>query len=240
MFFNRAGMPHYFALIPAAGCGARMAAELPKQYLPLLGRPMIYHAVKALCGAAEIERVYVVLAPQDAHWEQHDWQAFAPKLHVLFVGGETRAQSVQNGLEAMRPHCQLDDWVLVHDAARPCISRQHLAKLIDEVGADEVGGLLAMPVADTLKRADAQGRVQRTEPRDNLWQAQTPQMFRHGLLLQALQAMGDEAPTDESRAIERLGLNPRLVASDGSNLKVTYPEDLLLAQLILHNRESQA
>jgi len=233
-------MPQYFALIPAAGSGARMAAELPKQYLPLLDRPMIYHAVAALCAAAEIERVYVVLAPQDAHWARHDWQAFAPKLHVLRVGGETRAQSVQNGLEAMRTHCQRDDWVLVHDAARPCLSRRHLARLIDEIGADEVGGLLAMPVADTLKRADLQGRVLRTEPRDNLWQAQTPQMFRHGLLLQALQSMGDEAPTDESRAVERLGLSPKLVASDGSNLKVTYPEDMNLAQLILHNRESQA
>jgi len=226
-------MPHYFALIPAAGSGARMAAELPKQYLPLLGRPMIYHAVKALCAAVDIESVYVVLAPQDAHWAQHDLQAFAPKLQVLYVGGETRAQSVLNGLEAMRAPCQAEDWVLVHDAARPCLSRRHLARLIDEIGADEVGGLLAMPVADTLKRADAQGR-------ENLWQAQTPQMFRHGLLLQALEAMGDEAPTDESRAIERLGLSPKLVASDGSNLKVTYPEDLVLAQLILNNRESQA
>ena len=233
-------MPRYAALIPAAGGGARMAAELPKQYLPLLGRPMIYHAVKALCAAPQIERVYVVLAPQDAHWAQHDWQAFAAKLQVLHVGGDTRAQSVQNGLEAMRPHCEREDWVLVHDAARPCLSPRHLGRLIEEIGADEVGGLLAMPVADTLKRADAQARVLRTEPRENLWQAQTPQMFRHGLLLQALQSMGHEAPTDESRAIERMGLSPKLVASDGSNLKVTYPEDLVLAQLILQNRGSQA
>ncbi len=229
----------YFALIPAAGSGSRMGAELPKQYLEVAGAPMLLHAVRALCAHPKIEQVFVVLAADDAHFAAYDWTPFDAKLRRLYCGGVTRAESVLNGLRAIDPVSQPEDWVLVHDAARPCLAQAHLDALIAELAADEVGGLLAVPVADTLKRADADARVIATEPRENLWQAQTPQMFRHGLLLRALEALGTDTPTDEARAIEHLGLKPKLVACDATNLKVTYSQDLRLAELILGSRKEK-
>lgn len=228
-------MQNYFALIPAAGYGARMGAELPKQYLSLLGKPMIYHAIKRLCGSPRISCVYVVLAPDDVHWLRYDWSEFGDKLKPLYCGGDTRSASVLNGLKAIYFAISPKDWVLVHDAARPCLSETHLEKLITGIDDDEVGGLLAVPVADTLKREDADQRVAQTERREGLWQAQTPQMFHYGLLVKALEEMEGEAPTDEARAIERLKLHPKLIESDSMNLKVTYPHDLELAELILAN-----
>ncbi|TCV90709.1 2-C-methyl-D-erythritol 4-phosphate cytidylyltransferase [Sulfurirhabdus autotrophica] len=228
-------MSNYIALIPAAGFGSRMGNEVPKQYLSLLGKPMIYYAIKRLCSAHVIKQVYVVLSPEDTMWNEYDWSAFKSKLNPLFCGGDTRAESVLNGLQKIQETVQADDWVLVHDAARPCLTNEHLANLIRVIGEDETGGLLAVPVADTLKRADAQGRVKQTEPREGLWQAQTPQMFRYGLLVKALQALGTDTPTDEARAVEHLGFHPKLVACDSRNLKVTYPQDLQLAALILEN-----
>ena len=223
----------YFALIPAAGSGSRMVSELPKQYLELGGAPMLQHAIKALCVHPKIEQVFVVLAADDAYFDSYDWTPFDAKLRRLSCGGTTRAESVLNGLRAIGPVLHPEDWVLVHDAARPCLTQTHIDTLIDELAEDEVGGLLAVPVADTLKRADASARVLATEPRDNLWQAQTPQMFRHALLVRALEALGTETPTDEARAVEHLGYKPKLVACDASNLKVTYAQDLKLAALIL-------
>lgn len=225
----------YFALIPAAGGGARMAASCPKQYLPLAGKPMIRHTVEALCAVTTIDRVCVVLAPDDVFWDGYDWIDLATRVSILRCGGETRAESVTNGLRAMRDMAQADDWILVHDAARCCLARTHIENLIDEVGEDPVGGLLAVPLADTLKRAQEGGRVGSTVPREGLWQAQTPQMFRYGLLLDALEYA--PAVTDEASAIEALGLHPRLVAADATNLKVTYPLDLQLAEWILLNRK---
>jgi 2-C-methyl-D-erythritol 4-phosphate cytidylyltransferase len=225
-------MPRHYALVPAAGSGARFGSEVPKQYLELAGRPLIYHALAALCQCERIERVWVVLAPDDEWWRSYDWSDLGGKLETVFCGGTTRAQSVANGVAA----CALadEDWLLVHDAARPCLSQAMLAALCDELADDPVGGLLAVPVADTLKRADAGQRVAATEGRDGLWQAQTPQMFRYGVLLKALGAC--PAVTDEASAVEAAGLRPRLVRADASNLKVTYPADLLLAQLILQGR----
>ena len=225
----------YFALIPAAGSGSRMGSELPKQYLELAGAPMLQHAIKALCAHPKIEQVFVVLAADDAYFARYDWTPFDAKLRRLYCGGATRAASVLNGLHAIAPIVQPEDWILVHDAARPCLTQAHLNALIEELDDDEVGGLLAVPVADTLKRADAAARVIATAPRENLWQAQTPQMFRHGLLLRALEELGTDTPTDEARAVEHLGLKPKLVACDASNLKVTYAQDLKLAELILGN-----
>jgi 2-C-methyl-D-erythritol 4-phosphate cytidylyltransferase len=226
-------MPNYYALIPAAGSGSRMGGETPKQYLSVLGRPLIHYAVAALCGHPVISRVYVVLAPGDELWQTFDWSAFSAKLTPLYCGGAERFESVRNGLGAIQGEVGFEDWVQVHDAARPGLSGELLDRLIAEVGEDPFGGLLAVPVADTLKRADADNRVLRTEPRDGLWQAQTPQMFRYGLLQRALSLLEGESVTDEAQAVERMGFQAKLVAGDITNFKVTYPQDVKLAELIL-------
>lgn len=227
-------MPHYYAIVPAAGSGSRFGADVPKQYLPLAGRPLIHHTLAALCRCERIERVWVVLSPQDAWWGQYDWSSLGAKLETVYCGGETRADSVANGLVAAQTAADGDDWVLVHDAARPCVSQAMLTALFEALADDPVGGLLAVPVADTLKRADATQRVAATEARDGLWQAQTPQMFRYGVLTRALAACS--AVTDEAGAVEAAGYRPKLVRADASNIKVTYPADLLLAELILQAR----
>lgn len=225
-------MPEFHALVPAAGFGARMEQDLPKQYLPLAGQPMIAHALDTLCASPEITTVFVVLAPEDTLFHSYDWSRFGDKLQTLFCGGEKRSDTVLNGLIASE--LEPDDWVLVHDAARPCLTQALLAKLIAVLRDDAVGGILAVPVADTLKRADDNDRILRTESRQQLWQAQTPQMFRAGLLAQALQQCKNV--TDEASAIEALGLQPKLVLSEPTNFKVTYPQDLLLADLLLTQR----
>lgn len=227
--------PRHFAIVPAAGSGSRMAAARPKQYLSLLGRPLIHHALSVLCAAPAIDAVFVVLSVDDTEWATHDWSALGPKLRPLFCGGATRADSVLGGLRAIAGEAAAGDWVLVHDAARPCLAPWHVDKLVRELAHDEVGGLLAVPVADTLKRADEHRHVRETVPRDSLWQAQTPQMFRYGVLKEALEKC--RAVTDESGAIEALGLRPRLVPADATNLKVTYPADLVMAALILRGRK---
>ncbi|MDX8385901.1 MAG: 2-C-methyl-D-erythritol 4-phosphate cytidylyltransferase [Gallionella sp.] len=226
-------MPKFNALVPAAGFGARMGNELPKQYLPLAGQPMIWYALNTLCANPQIKTVFVVLAPEDTQFQEYDWSACGDKLQPLFCGGATRAESVANGL--LVSELEPDDWVLVHDAARPCLTQAHLDKMIAELQDDKVGGILAVPVADTLKRSDAMQRIECTEPREKLWQAQTPQMFRAGLLAQALQQalhLG-KSVTDEASAIEAMSLQPKLVEGDSSNFKVTYPQDIRLAELLL-------
>ena len=228
-------MPRHFAIVPAAGSGARFGAEKPKQYLDLLGRPLIYHTLKVLTASPDIERVWVVLSPDDREWGQYDWSELGPKLETLRCGGATRAESVSNGLQAAAMVAGDDDWVLVHDAARPCLSLAMLDALFSELAEDPVGGILAVPVADTIKRADSEQRVAATEPRDGLWQAQTPQMFRYGQLKKALEMTSNV--TDEAGAIEAAGLKPRLVKADSTNLKVTYPADLALAAMILRARK---
>jgi len=227
-----------YALIPAAGRGSRFAASQPKQYLAIAGKPMLWHAVAALCRPP-VETVFVVLAPGDKAFAGYDWSAFAGKIEPLYCGGESRRDSVHNGLVAAMAAVQADDWVLVHDAARPCLPPSDLARLWEDCRNDEIGGILALPAADTVKRvgkdeAGAQ-RIAGTEDRAQLWLAQTPQMFRAGLLAQALrQAKG--AVTDESSAVERMGLKPRLVPGSRENLKVTWPEDLAIAHAILSRR----
>jgi len=227
---------NFYALIPAAGGGSRMGGSIEKQYMPLNAVPMIAHAMMVLAREPRITKLFVVLSPTDKRWNNYAWQGWEERIEVLRCGGATRAETVLNGLDAMSRICAADDWVLVHDAARPCLPDEMLAKLLDEVADDPVGGLLAVPVADTLKRAAAESasgaRAVATVPRAGLWQAQTPQMFRHGTLVQALRAAGGDM-TDEASAIEQLGLQPRLVESDSRNFKVTYPQDLELAALIL-------
>ncbi len=209
-----------------------MGQELPKQYLPLAGQPMIAHALNTLCASPDISTVFVVLAPGDERFHRYDWSHLGDKLQTLYCGGELRSDTVRNGLIASE--LEPDDWVLVHDAARPCLTQAHLSRLIAELRDDEVGGILAVPVADTLKRADEHRRILRTENREHLWQAQTPQMFRAGLLTQALQQAGSF--TDEASAVEALGLQPKLVLGDTRNFKVTYPQDMLIAELLLTQR----
>ncbi len=232
-------MPKFFALIPAAGSGSRIGEDLPKQYLHLAGKPMIHHAIGTLCSDGRIAHVIVVLSPDDSHWSQHDWSEFSSKLILLNCGGATRAESVLNGLSALETSIAIadDDWVMVHDAARPCLTSVQLEKLLDELTNDEIGGLLAIPVADTLKRSNTNQRATTTEPREGLWQAQTPQMFRYRLLTNALSSADGINVTDDASAIEALGLHPKLVLSDSNNFKVTYPQDLALAELILQKRK---
>jgi len=223
-----------YALIPAAGSGTRLPAEAPKQYLPLAGKPMLWHALRAVC-VPRVESVFVVLAPEDKTFATHDWSAFGERLQPLYCGGESRRDSVYNGLVAAMNDIQADDWLLVHDAARPCLPEKDLDKLTREIEGDEIGGILALPIAETVKRV-SQEKIQATEDRAQLWLAQTPQMFRAGLLLQAL-ARAKGAPTDEAAAVEQLGLKPRVVAGSRENLKVTWPEDVAIAEGILRRRK---
>ncbi len=231
----------FHALIPAAGSGTRLRGEQPKQYLALAGRPMLWHAVKSVC-VPPIENVFVVLAPGDREFARHDWRAFEGRLEPLYCGGATRRDSVYNGLVAAMAAMaavEADDWLLVHDAARPCLPQQDLARLIAETRGDSIGGILALPSADTVKRAgkDEAGtqRIAGTEDRGQLWLAQTPQMFRCGLLVEALKAAKPPV-TDEAGAVEQMGLRPRLVAGSRENIKVTFAEDLKIAEAILEKR----
>ncbi|BBF84109.1 2-C-methyl-D-erythritol 4-phosphate cytidylyltransferase [Aquitalea magnusonii] len=226
-------MTRYLALVPAAGSGSRFGGPSPKQYLQLNGRPLMWHTLQALSQVEAISEVVLVLSPGDEWFDDFDWDL--PKLRVHRVGGASRAESVRNGLEAMAAGEQ--DWVLVHDAARCCLSVAAVERLIATLADDQVGGLLALPVPDTVKRADAEGRISATVPRQGLWLAQTPQMFRAGLLARALAGSVADEVTDEASAIERHGHKPRLVEGDAQNFKVTYPRDLALARAILASRK---
>ena len=221
--------PRYFALIPAAGVGARMAADGPKQYLPIGGKPMLRHTLDAFLSSEQISHTFVVVSAAD---RQIDAVAPSHGVSVLRCGGATRMESIRNALAAMAGDVREDDWVLVHDAARPGLDRALIDKLIAEVGVHPVGGLLALPVVDTVKRA-APGAVS-TISRDGLWLAQTPQMFRLRLLRDALAAATDAAAiTDDASAVEALGHAPMLVEGHPRNLKVTLPLDIRIAEMYL-------
>jgi 2-C-methyl-D-erythritol 4-phosphate cytidylyltransferase len=224
------------ALIPAGGSGQRMGSDRPKQYLPLgVGTTVLQRTVAALTGVARIESVWIVVAPDDPYIDSLDFGPDQSRVHVERVGGATRAHSVRHGLAAMVAQgCPPDAWVLVHDAARPCVLPQDIERLIDTLMDDPVGGILAQPVSETMKRADSLGRIAATIPRESLWRAQTPQMFRLHTLRQALAQQPDV--TDEAQAIEALGLAPKLVASSADNLKITYASDIALASHILAAR----
>jgi 2-C-methyl-D-erythritol 4-phosphate cytidylyltransferase len=219
----------YFALIPAAGTGSRMGAEGPKQYAKLGSKTMLEHSIDAMLADGRIDRVFVIVAQGDKQWQA--LAVDAEHVEFLPVGGSSRAESVRNGLIAIAGRTGDDDRVLVHDAARPCLAEEQLARLIDEVGHDDRGGLLAVPLTDTLKRAD-DGRVGATIARQAMWCAQTPQLFRVGSLRAALSSDIDDI-TDEASAIERSGNSPRLVPGVTTNIKVTTPEDMTLARAIL-------
>jgi 2-C-methyl-D-erythritol 4-phosphate cytidylyltransferase len=278
----------FWVVIPAAGSGSRFASgsaqTLPKQYLQLAGRTVLEWALAPFLARRDLQRIVVVLSPADSYWQT---LAVAQHPRILAVaGGPERVDSVRNGLRALSSQdpapasrdgapgaarertarnfspqqcAHENDWVLVHDAARPCLTDSDLERLIDSLRDDPVGGLLALPLADTLKRADAQDRVRQTVPREQLWRALTPQMFRHGVLMRALDAAAhaaheaasperagrpvgsaaSAAPTDESSAVELLGLRPRLVRGRADNLKITLPQDLALASCILSAAAAQ-
>ncbi|WP_353133443.1 2-C-methyl-D-erythritol 4-phosphate cytidylyltransferase [Limnohabitans sp.] len=225
----------FFAVIPCAGFGSRAGTAMPKQYQPIAGLPMVVHTLNAFAGVQRISKGVLVLAPDDAHMDgvltAHPLSLFSTSR----TGGATRAESVLAGLrELLKQGAQDADWVLVHDAARCLVTPAQINALIDACQNDAVGGLLAHKLADTLK-TEKNGRVAQTVDRADKWLAQTPQMFRIGLLLQALGHAG-AVVTDEASAIESMGLSPLLVPGNAQNFKVTYPEDFALAAAFLNSR----
>jgi len=227
----------HFALIPAAGVGARMGGVCPKQYLRLAGKQMLLHVLETFVSTPAIAHTYVVVSKEDGYVDEMlsgvTW--LENRITLIRNGGMTRQQSVLNGLLAMREQLSDEDWILVHDAARPGLTSDLIDSLLAALRDDPVGGLLALPVVDTLKRGDVNKRVQATVPREGLWAAQTPQMFRYALLLRAL-VQADEV-TDEASAIEALGLAPKLVEGSPRNFKITLPHDVVLAELYLKEIE---
>ena len=228
--------PSFWVIIPAAGSGQRVGAALPKQYLPLAGRTVIEWSLAPFLAHPTCAGIVLVLAANDAHWPT--LACHRDRRILTTIGGAQRSDSVRAGLAALESRCQDTDWILVHDAARPCLPASDLQRLLDEVCNDAAGGLLAAPVVDTLKRADTTQRVAQTVSREHLWRAQTPQMFRHGVLSRALTRAAEQgvAVTDDAQAVELLGLQPRLVAGDADNFKITVSEDLQRAARILDQR----
>ena len=222
-----------WAVVPAAGRGSRFGGDVPKQYLDVAGVPLIGYALQALLAHGSVEGAVVVLAADDARWP--GWTEIAGKPLLTCVGGDARSDSVLAGLAALPDGVRADDFVLVHDAARPNLGAADLEQLLERGRADPVGAILAAPVRDTLKRAGDDGGIDGTQPRDRLWRALTPQLFRRLQLARALESArysGVEV-TDESMAMERLGLKPRLVEGSEDNIKVTTAADFALAEFLL-------
>lgn len=224
-----------WAVMPAAGRGTRLGGDIPKQYMTVAGRPMIEHSLRALLAHPGVDGVMVALHPDDPWWA--GWRHMEDKPIYTCIGGAERADSVLAALQALPATVSEDQWVLVHDAARPCLRGVDLSRLLAIGQADPIGAILAAPVRDTIKRA-AEGDELRsfaTEPREQLWRALTPQLFRRGGLIRALQAAmrGNITITDEAMAMERLGLKPRIVEGSEDNIKVTTPADIALAESIL-------
>jgi 2-C-methyl-D-erythritol 4-phosphate cytidylyltransferase len=222
-----------WVVVPAAGRGLRVGGDIPKQYLPLLGRPLIRHTLERLARHPRVTGLCVVLGAGDTHWP--GWKELAGKPVLTCEGGAERADSVLAGLNALPAKVREKDWVLVHDAARPCVRHDDIDRLLDHGCAHDVGAILATPVRDTLKRADRNGAIALTEPRDRLWRALTPQLFRRASLARALDSAREAhvRVTDEAMAFERLGLAPLLVEGAEDNLKVTTSADLALAEFLL-------
>ena len=227
----------FWAVMPAAGSGQRMQRALPKQYIEINGSTILEHSAGVLLDNDNINQLVVCTAADDSLWQNSPLSNHQRVSNTL--GGDSRAQSVLNGLNALT-EADTNDWVLVHDAARPCLSAELLNKLITDLQNDDVGGILAMPAKDTLKIAQSESSatysIVETTDRAIIWQAQTPQMFRFGLLKDSLQRAleSNVAITDEASALERAGYHPKLVASDARNLKVTTPEDVALAGFLLN------
>ena len=227
-----------WAVIPAAGIGSRMGSAGPKQYLSLHGKTVLEHTLSRIAGHPHITATVVAIAAADRQWPRIA-AGFDESSLVVTHGGAERCHSVLNGLRALAGRAAADDWVLVHDAARPCVRREDLERLIEQLQDHPVGGLLGIPVTDTMKRSDAHGNVIETIRRDGLWRALTPQMFRYGMLSRALIAAleRDVLVTDEAAAMEMAGYAPRMVEGHADNIKITLPQDLILADMYLQQQE---
>lgn len=229
----------YWAVVPAAGVGSRMGGAVPKQYLPLNGRTVIEHTLETLLACPRLDGIYVSISPEDGRWGD---TAMAVDSRIIRVdGGAERCHSVLNALKMLQQTAASEDWVLVHDAARPCLRLEDLNRLIDSVKDHPVGGLLGVPVRDTMKRTGASDRVSETVSRDGLWHAYTPQMFRLGALRRALeQALAKgERVTDDAGAMELAGMSPQMIKGHDDNIKITRPEDLSLAAFYLKQRRGK-
>ncbi|MEO8311773.1 MAG: 2-C-methyl-D-erythritol 4-phosphate cytidylyltransferase [Caldimonas sp.] len=223
-----------YALVPCAGSGVRAGAKVAKQYVEVAGRPIVAHTLAALVAVERLSRIMVVISPEDRHYDTLAGMPDDPRLSLARCGGTTRAATVAGGLAKLAGiGATVNDWVLVHDAARCLIRAEWIEALVDACKNDGIGGLLAMPIGDTLKRAEGD-RAVATVARDNLWQAQTPQMFRFGVLADAL-ARSPEA-TDEASAVEAVGLRPKLVTGSAENIKVTHPGDFAIVEALLARR----
>jgi 2-C-methyl-D-erythritol 4-phosphate cytidylyltransferase len=237
---NPAAQPSLWALIPCAGTGSRSGAAHAKQYQNLAGKPMVMHCLDAFKRVAGLAGILVVVAPGNRFFDSVDFKDAS--VFIAGCGGNTRSESVFNGLNSLKTALQAmdDDWVLVHDAARCLITPAQISALIAACWQDEVGGLLALKIPDTLK-SESEGRVNQTIARSGKWLAQTPQMFRLGPLRAALEAAkaAGLSITDESSAMEGMGLRPKLVEGSAENFKVTYPQDFALAQSLLLARQSK-
>lgn len=227
--------PRYWAVLPAAGTGSRFGGDTPKQWLPLLGKPLMVWTIDTLCQLP-LAGCVIAIHPDDQQSAQFDYAAAVPLYWT--PGGNERAQSVLAGLDFLADHADAADWVLVHDIARPCITQAAVIRLMQAVADEPAGGILAIPVCDTLKRGHPAGHIDGTIDRTDLWQAQTPQLFRYGLLRRALRdsLARHGSITDEASAVEAAGHTVKLVPGSVDNLKVTYPDDLLLAAAILQHR----
>ncbi|NLB57598.1 MAG: 2-C-methyl-D-erythritol 4-phosphate cytidylyltransferase [Gammaproteobacteria bacterium] len=225
-----------WAVVPAAGLGSRFGGDVPKQYLEVAGEPLLAHTLRTLLAHPGVAGAVVVLAQDDPRWP--GWSELEGKSVLACVGGESRAESVLAGLGALPESVRADDFVLVHDAARPNLHADDLGQLLERGRADPVGGILAAPVRDTLKRAGDEGGIDRTEPRERLWRALTPQLFRRLQLARAMQAARDAgvAVTDESMAMERKGARPLLIEGREDNIKITTPADLDYFEFLLSRR----
>lgn len=222
----------FWAVIPAAGVGRRMQADRPKQYLELHGRAVLEHTLSRFLDHPQIAGVVLAVTDGDPYWR--DLAIDHPKL-LTASGGEERCHSVLNALQVLLQQADGDDWVLVHDAARPCLRREDIDHLVAELADHPVGGLLGLPVADTMKRTGDDDTIIETVPREHLWRALTPQMFRLGELYTALDSAlkREQLVTDEASAMELAGKAPKMVEGHGDNIKITRPEDLRLAELYL-------
>lgn len=230
--------PRFWAVIPAAGIGSRMGAAGPKQYLPLRGMTVLEHTLARIVAHPRIAATVVVIAATDRDWPRIA-AGLAEQALIVAEGGAERCHSVLNGLRALAGHAAPQDWVLVHDAARPCVRREDIDRLMEQLREHPHGGLLGLPVTDTMKRSDAHGNVIETVGREGLWRALTPQMFPYEMLTRALQTALDRdlTVTDEAAAVEMAGYAPRMVEGHADNIKITRPQDLALAEMYIQQQE---